>query len=503
MILSAKVVKRPDGTSKGYGFVCFERRSDALAAVEGMNGFAVGGKRLKVSMKKTPEECLNLQVQKLFKMSEDEHKSASSPTCSAIASPPASSSPSAANEREFSLFVFHLPPHWDDDDLKKQFEPVAPVVAAKVCRKEDGSSKGYGFVTCKDPRSAALAILNLNGLEICGKRLKVQPKQLGASARPRPECTVFVFHLPNDWTDSIIKQVTINEHVNVYRFCSIHRRQGVPLLKIEGSSHPTLFFLVCCVYSDDQVHSLSVVQFFTSVGRVVSGTVQRDARGRSRGFGFVTFERLQSAHDAVVQLSGVCVGNKRLKVSLKRTCGETPQPSMHVPEALYGQTIPNKMHDGPMRHQAMTGSDASPETIYAQQLRRQQLTAATWNPSAVEGGQLYSSPREMLPHHYMLNGNRPESSSAPSATEQQMRASTQYQTSGHPPPGHQLLLQQLAATQPQMLQYAYAAAAAAGRGPRQPALWAPQTTAAIPYATTHPSLAATAHMQPTYYTRSR
>lgn len=244
-ILSAKVVKRPDGSSKGYGFVCFEHQHDALTAASQMNGFSVGGKRLKVSLKKTPEECLNLQVKKLLEMAEQNEV--------------------FDRDRDCSLFVFHLPPHWDDKDLRDKFVPFGPVVAAKVSRKEDGTSRGYGFVTCSDPRSAAMAILNLNGLEVCNKRLKVQPKQMGSGTHPRPDCTIFVFHLPNDWTDAVLRQ------------------------------------------------------FFSSCGSVVSATVQRDPKGRSRGFGFVTFDRTQSARDAVTEMDGVSVGIKRLKVSLKRT----------------------------------------------------------------------------------------------------------------------------------------------------------------------------------------
>eukprot|EP01053_Blabericola_migrator_P000119 Blabericola_migrator_1__118@NODE_102_length_14292_cov_312_776380_g90_i0_p2_GENE_NODE_102_length_14292_cov_312_776380_g90_i0NODE_102_length_14292_cov_312_776380_g90_i0_p2_ORF_typecomplete_len666_score97_77RRM_1/PF00076_22/7_1e19RRM_1/PF00076_22/7_2e16RRM_1/PF00076_22/1_7e18RRM_5/PF13893_6/0_00018RRM_5/PF13893_6/0_00015RRM_5/PF13893_6/0_015RRM_7/PF16367_5/5_8e05RRM_7/PF16367_5/0_35RRM_7/PF16367_5/0_01Limkainb1/PF11608_8/0_00093Limkainb1/PF11608_8/22Limkainb1/PF11608_8/0_11DUF1866/PF08952_11/0_0053 len=247
-ILSAKVVKRPDGSSKGYGFVCFEHQQDAMAAASQMNGYSVGGKRLKVSLKKTPEECLNLQVKKLLDMAEQNE--------------------AYDRDRDCSLFVFHLPPHWDDKDLREKFVPFGPVIAAKVSRKEDGTSRGYGFVTCSDPRAAAMAILNLNGLEVCNKRLKVQPKQLGSGTHPRPDCTIFVFHLPNDWTDAVLRQ------------------------------------------------------FFSGCGRVVSATVQRDVKGRSRGFGFVTFDRTQAARDAVEEMNGVSVGIKRLKVSLKRTTAD-------------------------------------------------------------------------------------------------------------------------------------------------------------------------------------
>lgn len=96
-ILSSKVVKRPDGSSKGYGFVCFNDTSAAFTSVEGMNGRAYGGKRLKVSLKKTPEECLHLQVQKLMEIS-----NANQPY---------------DRDRDCTLFVFHLPSSWDDKDM--------------------------------------------------------------------------------------------------------------------------------------------------------------------------------------------------------------------------------------------------------------------------------------------------------------------------------------------------------------------------------------------------
>lgn len=186
-ILSVKVVKRPDGTSKGYGFVCYGDRQSAIRAVDAMNGYPVYGKRLKVSLKKTPEECLRLHIQKLLRMSEQKEPF----DC----------------KRDCSLFVYHLPTHWDSEELKEYFQRYGSVLAARVCRNEDGSSKGYGFVVCNDPRSAASSILNLNGAEICNKRLKVHPKQNPSDTYTRPGSTVFVFHLPSDWTDPVLKQV--------------------------------------------------------------------------------------------------------------------------------------------------------------------------------------------------------------------------------------------------------------------------------------------------------
>lgn len=46
--------------------------------------------------------------------------------------------------------------------------------------------------------------------------------------------------------------------------------------------------------------------------------MQRDNHGRSRGFGFVTFDCSEAAVNAVRMMNGVAVGTKRLKVSLKQ-----------------------------------------------------------------------------------------------------------------------------------------------------------------------------------------
>lgn len=244
-IMSAKVVKRPDGSSKGYGFVCFEGSKAAISAVSEMNGHNVTGKRLKVSLKKTPEECLGLQVQKLMELSD-----ANKPF---------------DRDKDCTLFVFHLPALWDDQELFAQFQSFGQLVSAKVVKKPDGTSRGYGFVTYDAPRSAALAITNMNGVEVVqNKRLKVQLKQQSHLNCPSPGSTIFVFHLPNDWDDEKLKQ------------------------------------------------------HFSHYGRIISATVQRDSKGQSRGYGFVSFEHQQLAINSISGMNGFAVGNKRLKVSLKK-----------------------------------------------------------------------------------------------------------------------------------------------------------------------------------------
>ena len=51
-IISARVQRDTFGRSRGYGFVSYDSAEAAMAAIRGMDGAAVGGKRLKVSVKK-------------------------------------------------------------------------------------------------------------------------------------------------------------------------------------------------------------------------------------------------------------------------------------------------------------------------------------------------------------------------------------------------------------------------------------------------------------------
>ena len=54
--MSARVQRDAYGRSRGYGFISYDQHESALGAIRGMDGAAVGGKRLKVSIKKGDQE---------------------------------------------------------------------------------------------------------------------------------------------------------------------------------------------------------------------------------------------------------------------------------------------------------------------------------------------------------------------------------------------------------------------------------------------------------------
>ena len=85
------------------------------------------------------------------------------------------------------LFVYHIPTSWADEDLATSFAPLAPpgnLLSATVFKdKATGLSKGFGFVNYDNQASAQNAIAAMNGMQVDGKRLKVEVKKpKGATA---------------------------------------------------------------------------------------------------------------------------------------------------------------------------------------------------------------------------------------------------------------------------------------------------------------------------------
>lgn len=79
------------------------------------------------------------------------------------------------------LFVYHIPVTWCDADLNQCFAPLAPpgkLLSATVFKeKNTGVSKGFGFVNYDNATSANNAIAAMHGMQIEGKRLRVEIKK--------------------------------------------------------------------------------------------------------------------------------------------------------------------------------------------------------------------------------------------------------------------------------------------------------------------------------------
>ncbi|XP_054262591.1 CUGBP Elav-like family member 1 isoform X3 [Macrosteles quadrilineatus] len=86
-----------------------------------------------------------------------------------------------------NLFIYHLPADFDDTMLAKTFTPFGNVISAKVyIDKETNMTKCFGFVSYDNILSAQLAIQNLNGYHVGGKKLKVEIKRKKGQSISKP-----------------------------------------------------------------------------------------------------------------------------------------------------------------------------------------------------------------------------------------------------------------------------------------------------------------------------
>lgn len=72
-----------------------------------------------------------------------------------------------------NLFLFHLPNNMKDSELFTLFKKFGSILSTRVMTDKNGKSKGIGFVSFDNPKSASEAIEEMNGFEVRGKRLKV------------------------------------------------------------------------------------------------------------------------------------------------------------------------------------------------------------------------------------------------------------------------------------------------------------------------------------------
>lgn len=83
-----------------------------------------------------------------------------------------------------NLFIYHLPPAVNDEQLTVMFSSFGRVLSSRVfIDRFTGLSKGFGFVSYETAVQASEAIRLMNGFQLGNKRLKVEVK------KPRSEPT--------------------------------------------------------------------------------------------------------------------------------------------------------------------------------------------------------------------------------------------------------------------------------------------------------------------------
>lgn len=245
-ILSCKVAQDENGASKGYGFVHFETEEAANKSIEKVNGMLLNGKKVYVGRfipRKEREKELGEKA-KLFT----------------------------------NVYVKNFGEDLSEDQLRNMFEKYGKITSYKIMSKDDGKSKGFGFVAFESPEAAEAAVDSLNGKEIVeGKPLYVGRAQKKAE-----------------------RQQELKRRFEALKMERLNRYQGVNLYVKN---------------LDDTIDDERLRKEFSPFGTITSAKVMME-EGRSKGFGFVCFSSPEEATKAVTEMNGRIVGSKPLYVAL-------------------------------------------------------------------------------------------------------------------------------------------------------------------------------------------
>ena len=177
-----------------------------------------------------------------------------------------------------NVYVKNFGEDMTDEKLKAMFEKYGTITSHKVMNKDDGKSRGFGFVAFEDPDAAEQAVLELNGKEISeGKCMYVGRAQKKAE-----------------------RQQELKRKFEELKNERMNRYQGVNLYVKN---------------LDDTIDDERLRKEFTSFGTITSAKVMLED-GRSKGFGFVCFSAAEEATKAVTEMNCRIVGTKPLYVAL-------------------------------------------------------------------------------------------------------------------------------------------------------------------------------------------
>jgi len=189
----------------------------------------------------------------------------------------------------FRLNVKNLSEGINTEQLKTMFLPFGTVVAAEVKFKEDGTTRGFGFVIFSSEEDSKKAMADMNNKEVGGKQLNVGPaerregedgkKGKGKGAK-------------GDGKDG--------------------KRGRAPSGPFGGGSG---FRLNVKNLAGDTIAE-KLRELFQPFGTVTDAQVKLKDDGKSRGFGFVIFSTEEEGREAMAEMDGKEVGRGGGKISV-------------------------------------------------------------------------------------------------------------------------------------------------------------------------------------------
>lgn len=253
-----------------------------------------------------------------------------------------------------SLYVGDLHPDVTEAMLYEKFSSAGPILSIRVCRDVISSrSLGYGYVNFLWPEDAGHALSTMNFDIIHGKPVRIMWSQRDPSLRKSGVGNIFINHLDKSIDNKELydlfaafgnilscKVASDENGSRGYGFVHFETREAAEkaiedmngtLVKerkvfvgqfkrpnqreAERRAKEVEFTNVYVKNFGEGMKEENLSDIFSKFGPVTSVKVMTDHSGKSKGFGFIRFERHVDAKKAIEELNGKVFGGEKLYVS--------------------------------------------------------------------------------------------------------------------------------------------------------------------------------------------
>ncbi|XP_054996042.1 polyadenylate-binding protein 4 isoform X4 [Sorex araneus] len=252
-----------------------------------------------------------------------------------------------------SLYVGDLHSDVTEAMLYEKFSPAGPVLSIRVCRDMiTRRSLGYAYVNFQQPADAERALDTMNFDVIKGKPIRIMWSQRDPSLRKSGVGNVFIKNLDKSIDNKALydtfsafgnilscKVVCDENGSKGYAFVhfetqeaadkAIEKMNGMLLndrkvfvgrfksrkeREAELGAKAKEFTNVYIKNFGEEVDDESLKELFSQFGKTLSVKVMRDPSGKSKGFGFVSYEKHEDANKAVEEMNGKEISGKAIFV---------------------------------------------------------------------------------------------------------------------------------------------------------------------------------------------
>ncbi|XP_041508328.1 polyadenylate-binding protein 4-like isoform X3 [Microtus oregoni] len=252
-----------------------------------------------------------------------------------------------------SLYVGDLHSDVTEAMLYEKFSPAGPVLSIRVCRDMiTRRSLGYAYVNFQQPADAERALDTMNFDVIKGKPIRIMWSQRDPSLRKSGVGNVFIKNLDKSIDNKALydtfsafgnilscKVVCDENGSKGYAFVhfetqeaadkAIEKMNGMLLndrkvfvgrfksrkeREAELGAKAKEFTNVYIKNFGEDVDDDNLKELFSQFGKTLSVKVMRDPSGKSKGFGFVSYEKHEDANKAVEEMNGKEMSGKAIFV---------------------------------------------------------------------------------------------------------------------------------------------------------------------------------------------